>query len=607
MQRFHLSLRHAGWIALVAFAAGCGARAPSGAGVTTAAASAPAARKSQFPSREKVTALGDGAPTPTLADADARVVAAWTLTGPLPPIAGDALIVPEAPIEKKLAALVDGGAGHAPTSGHGVTSRAHLISRAMQCTARELGQFFLLHGAMPPVRLERFIAGACGAPNDRVDARWLSGEVPPDATAHTLPESWQSSVDDIVAEGFPAGPHAIGGWVGVVAGRAVVLVVSTSRAALVTPVGRRPASPGVVTVEGMVFTRFASLEALVTQGSHGYADCLLDEAVELPRFRALCPTVPDDREARIDIAGFEPGRVLGRQLLSIVVWPSGEPVNQYAPARAPVAATDPVDMTVALSSRILGAVNARRVAAGHVALTIASEQSAIAQSLVGPYFAAVLGQAPEIEADQIALGLLAGWEVPEMVAEGRFTSTTFDHSDDVGALVSEMLERPSARRTLFDEAARFAAVGAIGTRDPDGLAAVMTTYRPVRLDAAAADAERVFARIAATRGGRTTRRSKAVEEGAAVLTDGLISGKLAPSAAIQKLLEAMSHSTHRAVQGWVWIGSDLDNLDLPQTVLADGELEVAVVVGYTRRPDHPWGLVVVLIAHPAVEGKVASL
>src|SRR6185295_734223 len=67
------------------------------------------------------------------------------------------------------------------------------------------------------------------------------------------------------------------------------------------------------------------LQGLATAGPFGVRHCVADPGVTLPRFSLTCDVERGDPAARIEIAAFPPGRILGPIVLSLLVWPAGAP------------------------------------------------------------------------------------------------------------------------------------------------------------------------------------------------------------------------------------------------------------------------------------------
>src|SRR5262249_9711578 len=142
-----------------------------------------------------------------------------------------------------------------------------------------------------------------------------------------------------------------------------------------------------------------------------------------------------DSAAWIEVAAFPAGRVLGHVVASVVVFPKGEPVAVYHDAgyvtRSVPAGADARD-------QLLRLVNEVRRGAGLPEVTLAPKQSEVAERVAPHSFAALIGTEPELVADQIVLGLRAGWDVDGEVMNGDFTAGVLVNTNDLGRLLDSV-------------------------------------------------------------------------------------------------------------------------------------------------------------------------
>ncbi len=157
------------------------------------------------------------------------------------------------------------------------------------------------------------------------------------------------------------------------------------------------------------------------------------------------------------------------------------------------------------------------------------------------------------------------------------------------------LESPVGRLTLLDPAARQLAVGPAIPGDVAGLAAAVTTYALFESDDHSADEARVLQNLARARGVvgapppvRVEGLAELGSESALVLKKGK-----EPFDALKDILHAAAQGSGDHVSDWVMETSDLDYLDFPPELLAQGELKVVVGVTHHRAPGAAWGQYVV--------------
>ncbi len=284
-------------IILLASVGACGGADRPG----TAPLEAPAAAATAFPSAGELARLA-AAPAPALTSG-AIDLASWALLGPFPDVIEAA--APEPTAWSGLFA-------------DGVAAGTLTATADLHCVARELGRFYLQHGAQPAAALRRHVEGWCGTTAAGVDVMFLSGDVATSTSDDEVFAGWRANADDMVATVTAAGAAQIGVWFGRDGSRAVLAVSRGLPQVDVEPITLTPSADGQVTVRGTLRAPADRLRILVNQGALGVAECTLDAAVPLPRFAARCAIAPDDATAWIEVSAVPPGRLLGKVVLSVL-------------------------------------------------------------------------------------------------------------------------------------------------------------------------------------------------------------------------------------------------------------------------------------------------
>ncbi len=543
-----------------------------------------------FPPREELDALGPG---PSLSDvlrSPLIEVESWPLAGPFPDQVGVTPRAAAGPFEAALADAVEKRAGLATTS------------EQMHCAARELGRFLLARGGLPESGLQEFIAARCGALGSGIRTGFLQAKVPPDASNEEVLAAWRTNLDALLAEALSGGVAAAGVWFGREGDRAALVVASGLRPALIEPFSPLAKDDAVV-IQGEVLEETGDLAGLVNQGRYGYADCTLDPTLPLPRFRFRCPLAPGDDVAMIELSARPSGRVLANTILrALARRPGAEAAEYRRAALAGDAAPEAADLPGAIHA-IVGRI---RKQAELPPLLLSATQSEAAAQLAPHLFAASFGLEPPAMGDLAALGLAAGWRVGGAIKNVEMTSGYTPGSRDAARWVDTVLRYPGGRRALLDPKASVLAVGALSSDAPPLLAAVATTYQLFGKEDLSADRDRLLERIARARKPAAPRLAP-LSGGANKIVDEvareLPSGRLPPEAALQEAMQRVSQELHRPVRGFVLQALQVEDLPIPEELLADDATEVAVGLGYTRAPDAPWGryVAIVVLASPDVE------
>lgn len=564
-------------IALSLLVCACG-----GAGGAGGVAAPRASEPTQFPTQDALAKIA-AAPVPArLFDDKAKDVPTWELSEPLP----DAMEqVPhhDDSVWSKLLDEAVAGRGDAVTT-----------SEAMHCIARQQAAFLLANDAIPAAPLVDFIAARCGLPTGQVGVAYqtLAGD-------DRIPEAgiesqFHDPVKAMIAKALTGRVDAGIAYVRK-SGHAVIAVSISPRSARVERMPLVPASGGGVVIRGEVLDPVGSLRAMINRGRYGFGACVLDPTVELPRFAITCPASSADEAAWITMIAVPPGRILGSAVLETLVWPAGAPAKTYA-RLARDAAAAPASGAVKLVDMVQE-INRVRKDAGLAPLRIAEQESRTVERLAPHYFAGMREGTSNPVADQVALGLRAGWEVDGLVRHGGMISTSVQGSGDYAEVVRTALSHPFGRETLLDPGAERVAIGTVGAEKDADLGALFATYALFDSYHHDNDGRIVGARLTALRAAHhalpptlVTDLGVAAQRAAKSVQDG----KRTPEEALDDLLrQASEQAGGKRVHAGITETSSLEEMRFPDGMLTVPLLVCGVGVGHYRRAGHPWGRFIV--------------
>ena len=254
---------------------------------------------------------------------------------------------------------------------------------------------------------------------------------------------------------------------------------------------------------------------------------------------------------------------------------------------------------------MLRAINQVRADAKRTPLEFERLQSREAASLALPYFAAQYQEGPKTELELIALGMMAGWQVPGTIRSGRFLSALGLATRDVGRWLSTALALPIARQCLLRPRARGVAIGAVGIPEIDGFGGIVASYSFFEdrdNEEARAQLLRESARKRAGRGLPPLGRNSELDYELEAAADRVRLGELTPEAALHSALRTSSTRLQRSIGGFVIEAGDADQVPIPESLLRPGTLEMGLAVSHYQPEGEAWGRFVVLFASVGTRG-----
>jgi hypothetical protein len=573
-----------------------GAFACAGPSTRGEASRKPPPRESPFPAPEELEELAARPP-----DEEALVVGryadvnAWELGGPFPSELGDEPITEPRPFEEVLLEAVQRRPG------------LLLASQAMRCAAREFGHFFLDEGKLPGPGLQRFVMGRCGATGMSPQLSYYAGPVPSDASDAEVALAWRERAVDLVHRFLGSGPRTAGIWLARRDEQAVWLLVSASRRAHLQPTSASPGTDGWLRLQGEVLSSVEELFAQVNQGRYGVAGCEPDPSVQLPRFSLACPVDPNDESAWVSLLARAPGRLLADSALQVLSVPDGSRARSYRrPTHdLPGTLSEPSEFAPALVQQL----NRIRSELGHRPVTLAPQQSETARELAPFYFGAAYGNVAPAAADLVALGLMAGYEVPGLIREAGVAGALSLDDTSLDRWLAEAFEQPGMRHVLLQANRSQLAVGSIQSAEHGYLAAVIATYALYEHQDPRAERDRFYDRLTRKRGARSLTpldRDAEIEDLAARHVADVERGAMGPDEALGDLLQEASRALGTGVKGWYLEGSGEEEVPLPDELIDATADRIGVAVGAYQPTDSPWGrsLVLVVLAEPSMMRSV---
>ncbi len=546
-----------GWCVLaVVGGAGC-ATTPKWAAATTMA-------EEKFPARSELQQVALRVPKLDTAKHEAVAVDSWTLEGPFPSEASVTQVTPTTPWERALVQAV-------PAVGNA-------LSADQQCIAREVARFLLARKSYPGNSLQAFIERRCATTATHVRLSSVTGELPAKVTDAEWLAQWK---DDLAKQASALGTPDVAGLALRREGtRGVMVLVSADLGANFTQAIPLVGTKGTVVVRGRLARGGAErISALINKGALAVEQCKTLDALSPPEFAFECPVDAADVRTTLEVASFQPGRILGQAVASLLLWPRGTPSNVW---QRPSGSGDvpPGEF----NARFLSAVNTMRAGAGLSLLTLSKPQSATAALLAPHYFSAAFGEGDALDGDRIALGMMAGWDVGIDIVSSGFGSEWLSGTRDLSVFLEFVLDSPFNRKSITEPKATQLAVGAL-----DGiassLAAIFATYVPMgKFDRKESEIA-IITRLNQLRLDRKLKLAQWTlwpEDEGAVVAVNLSARRWNPNDAAQYALDKTAAVAKGRVTGYVQIVDDLENFQFPPEVLSRPDINVFLAVGVYR-------------------------
>ena len=470
------------------------------------------------------------------------------------------------------------------------------LSQAMSCVAREMGRYYLETRLPPPAALRNFLVTACGALAPDVGVLTLGGDVPVEVPEDAILARWKRQLGPELIEKLPAGATDAGFAFQRRKGAVLAVLVFVQLRAEIEPMVPVPNADGQITIAGRLKEEAQFVAGYVNTGPYGVSSCYVDPTVARPSFSVTCTVAPDDATARIDLVFAQPRRVLAIPFLQVLVRKAE--LTRLSYRDAALAAGPPIANATEFPAAALTALNQVRAQAGLSAVRLAATQSGAATRVAGHFFSAMTGEGSSEQADTIALGLLAGWQVTGgLIRDATFVATLVPSIRDVGRWLVTTLEFPLGRAALLAEDIEEVAFGPVSLAEPEALGSVVVGYRFHHGSDHAGDVRRLLTRAVLARRQRSLAAPKRLGL-EAVMKEELArvhAGEAQPSDALQTVLEAGVVRFGADMRGYVVETTSLDALEIPAEVLSQPTLHLEIGVTHHRPPGAAWAQLVILV------------
>lgn len=465
------------------------------------------------------------------------------------------------------------------------TAKGFTASEPLACIARETAAFVAAKGGFPTRGLSDFIEARCGVASS-VHVNSLSGDAPASFTDAQLLEQWKP---DLIKLAHSVGPGSRAG-VGFVRdnGKAVVIVAQARDETTLDALPMKQADDGFVWIRGETKRRADSVSGTVNHGRTGSAECVNTQTRAAPAFELKCPVAKEDEWAWLSLSAHEKGRVLGFEVVRVLVRPSGSEARTY---RAPGLVAETPGATL---QDFANQLNAIRTQVGAAPLTVSEPQSADLKELT-PFFFQAMSAKDDASEDQLALGVMAGWRVEQEIMHGTFAAWAVEGST-ASELLAAMLDTPSYRRALLSPRAGVLAAGLL--TEGQTMGGVVSTYELVQAPKWPDTANDI---LTALNGQRARNGKKPIQwvlmpsNLEATYSEAVAKRQYDSDEAMERFMNQASDITRRRVRGYKLTVFDLNDFDWPADVLSRDALDVMFFVTTERVQGDPWGRYVMIL------------
>jgi len=541
----------------------------------------------RFPTRNWVEDLAEKPPPAKTAHRATRFVREWSMTHP----GTGRYALAEAPADDAVAQSL---ATQARNSGGKMFTDA-----GVACFASEIARFFDAFDGEPGNELMTFIATRCGLPSTRLQTTslfWKAEQVKDDEhlARLALPE-----VDRMLTVVRREGRQALGSAMFRGARVAVVVLASLSPAVELEPLAEQAEPGSIVVLRGRSLGPETELQASVTRGEADWAVC--ESAGKDGRFEFRCPVAKEDRTARIEVFGRSKERLLGATL-AVLELGVGAPLprSHTLPDEKPM----PLSEAASISAALVSEFNVRRADAKREPLLIEARQERLADR-VAPHLSAAMSRDPA-QADLIALGMLAGWDVAGLVERGTMKGIQVPSGGDLHEVVRSIMASPTGRAQVLSDRSNRIAIGSLV--DAEGSAAVfLFSYEVVLAWAPEAEAARVREAVNQARVKAGVAPLGWDESAASTCIDAArgVAGQVAEPkdalTALGELLRVRGQYGSTFVAGFSGDGA----FKVDPSLLDPSLTQVGLTVFHVRPPNEPWVRRLALFFFPRGVGQIA--
>lgn len=537
-----------------------------------------------FPTKEALLALGPARPIEAMVQDNVVRVEGYRLTGPFPVTLTLQPYDDASPLGAAVAQRIVRGQGKVSTS------------EALRCAARELGNFVLDHGALPAPGLQRFVFARCGSLV--TSPRLLSWGQPVPEGDDTWMQAGALAMDSKLDELVQGERVSIGAWAGRREDRAIMLAVAGERNVSLAPVRIAPDARNRIILQGTVQVPADNVAASINIGAYGVGRCWTDPGIHLPNFAVHCTMAPEDSSAWVQLVAERRENLLSETLLRVLVQRSEQGEMDYrAPHDVP---SRPVRDAVGFRATLIDQVNVVRGRAGVRPLRLLDAQSALADKVSPHFFVGRDGEDLRTTRDQVAFGLLAGWDVGGTIRGGDFIAVA-SPTVDAGHWLADVLEQPMARETLLSADAEGLAAGVVVQPEAQVLASLVTTYSFFEGFDHTAEATKILQRLQSHRAWyRQPPATPVVLPDFSAICHEVTGGRMSVRDAMDRLLHGTAMHWNRPTAAHVVETVAPDAVQFAPDLLRYAPPWVGIGVCHRKAPDAPWGHYVLFFVYTPI-------
>lgn len=456
----------------------------------------------------------------------------------------------------------------------------------LNCIARELGRVFQATGAIGDVRFRKHLTLHCHATNASFAVFVRNFEMTRGLDDVAV---WENIVAAGILEQLTT--WAAGDTLGLAVVRgergATLVAISGPESVRLEDVSPEPNTHHMVRVEGLLRRPVEQLGVLINYGRFGVRHCGVRQ--HEAQFVAHCPMQATDRSAWFEVVSLEENAVLSAVVAQGMAHRT--PIKlKYQPTQPSPAANNPLSFR----ANLLKELNLIRTKARMGPLRMNALQSAEADALL-PHLLDAHWRGDRQVANEIALGLLAGWQVDREIGSAELFLMNHPGRSP-GAWLDASLDSPAGRSVLLDPLANIAAVG-IDWSDRRMLKVVVNSYQIFDGHDHRADQYEVLRLMNQAR--QLVGRDPAVRINDLHELDEaaeLVAAQLAtPKNAVDEAAQRVAYSLGRTVWGMYVEAYDLNHIQFPVRLIAQEELYTSVAVTHYKPKGAAWWQTVALI------------
>jgi hypothetical protein len=477
------------------------------------------------------------------------------------------------------------------------------LSPQLRCAAEEIARFYTAQGGMPDDGLREHLLLRCGSTLASHDFSYTYVQAPDRASAAQIERALEPLVQRMLDQRFQDPKGELG--VAAARGHGRSAVVAVSGHPLVEFAAFSPIIQGdSITLSGELKLTADHVLALVNQGTYGVAHCDADPMTRLPAFRVTCPIAATDVATRIDIAARQEGRVLLNAAAEIEVRRDEQAELSYNGAA--YGANHVVASTAEFRAELFAELNRARSAAGLRPLTLESKQSDTDERLA-PYFYQAEHSGDKARADNLALGMLAGWDVAGgMLQDGGFFVRSVNTTRNPSRWLTQVLDSPLGRFMLLEPDMSQIAI-AESDLTPSGAMGLVTTYAFFASDDHRPDEVAILAELDRQRRAHGVAPARRVPTDAPLqeAIDQVHTNVTTAQSALLNALQRLRSSRNNRLSGYSLETNDIKQLKFDSLLLESTHLELELAVTHYRAPGAAWGqyvLLFVIVDHGPTNG-----